>query len=388
MDAEAHLPVRDRANNPVPQTPDLEGEVAFSQQLVDTVARGQGVGAVARLLSRQLDAPVCLLDLRGSILSQTPDRASWPVAEILAYYPRSSWIEEVAVSVVPVRTGGEVVALLCSTADSEFLPLLRLSAGVAAMELGRLQALVSGRRDLVARLLEDIVTGAIPDAEAAQRVKQFGVDLSGDNHVLLGQVDCSRERLEAFPWNLRALITQRNEPYLRATMNDRLLLVVPSAAEVQAVAQLALRHLSQLGPGPRLGIGGSHTGVRGIRIGYYEAVDGLEQGPGINQQTRLNIGSALIASNVELPMYELAQAALQPLMDYDDEHATDLMRTLREFLQADCSVGIAAQRLFLHRNTLRYRLNQIQHLTGRDPFTLSDQVHFWLAAHVLKRRTG
>jgi sugar diacid utilization regulator len=359
----------------------------FAQGLVSAMARGDGVAGAVRQLRRRLGASVGVLDLRGSVLLQAPDRESWPTKEILAAEGHTRRLDSVGVCVAAVELEGETVATLATMADSDCLPLLRMGADVIAMEMARLHALATGRRELVGRLLSDIVTGAIPDAEAAQRVAQFGIDGQNVNFVVLGQVDAPQDRLERYPWNLHALMRQRNEPYLRATIGDRLVLVVPSAAEVAAVAQHALRHLSRLGPRARVGISGSHSGIRGIRIGYYEAIDGLQLGTGINHQTRLNIGHALIASNLELPMFELADAALAPIVAHDERHSTDLLETLQTYLLCDCSVVETAKLLYIHRNTLRYRLTLIGKLTGRDVFSTGAQVHFWLAMQVRHRHS-
>jgi purine catabolism regulator len=42
-------------------------------------------------------------------------------------------------------------------------------------------------------------------------------------------------------------------------------------------------------------------------------------------------------------------------------------------------VARTADRLFIHRNTVRYRLSQIEQLTGRSLDQTNDRVHLWLA---------
>lgn len=54
------------------------------------------------------------------------------------------------------------------------------------------------------------------------------------------------------------------------------------------------------------------------------------------------------------------------LIDYDARNSGALLRTLRAFFDADCSLRTAAERLFVHHKTLRYRLERIQQLTGLD----------------------
>jgi DNA-binding PucR family transcriptional regulator len=75
------------------------------------------------------------------------------------------------------------------------------------------------------------------------------------------------------------------------------------------------------------------------------------------------------------PMFEgLARSAeLRPFREligrieaYDREHSSDLLRTLRVFFAANANASEAADRLYLHRNSLPYRLARVQDLTGLD----------------------
>lgn len=69
--------------------------------------------------------------------------------------------------------------------------------------------------------------------------------------------------------------------------------------------------------------------------------------------------------------------ALSILSRYDRGNGMDLYHTLKIYLQCDCSVKDTAQALFIHRNTLNYRLERIQALTQ---INLSDSnVRFLLA---------
>lgn len=60
------------------------------------------------------------------------------------------------------------------------------------------------------------------------------------------------------------------------------------------------------------------------------------------------------------------RAMISPLEDYDREHKGDLMRTLTVFFEANANASEAAERLFLHRNSMAYRLDRIQQITGLD----------------------
>jgi hypothetical protein len=70
---------------------------------------------------------------------------------------------------------------------------------------------------------------------------------------------------------------------------------------------------------------------------------------------------------------------LSPLLDYDAGHGTELVRTLRVFLDCSGSWTKAAETMFVHVNSLRYRMRRVEELTGRDLGSLADQAALLLA---------
>lgn len=70
---------------------------------------------------------------------------------------------------------------------------------------------------------------------------------------------------------------------------------------------------------------------------------------------------------------------LGPLAEYDARHNAELLPTLKSFLACDGSWSACASRMYLHVNTVRYRIGRIEALTGRDLSALPDRVDFFLA---------
>ncbi len=60
------------------------------------------------------------------------------------------------------------------------------------------------------------------------------------------------------------------------------------------------------------------------------------------------------------------RALVEPLLAYDQERRSDLVRTLKVYFAASANAREAADRLFLHRNSLLYRLARVEKLTGLD----------------------
>jgi DNA-binding PucR family transcriptional regulator len=75
----------------------------------------------------------------------------------------------------------------------------------------------------------------------------------------------------------------------------------------------------------------------------------------------------------------LHDAVLLPLIDYDENHNSDLVRTLDAFLSHNGTWNTTAAELQVHVNTLRYRLARVEDLTGRSLDSMGDRVDFFVA---------
>jgi hypothetical protein len=74
------------------------------------------------------------------------------------------------------------------------------------------------------------------------------------------------------------------------------------------------------------------------------------------------------------------------LLAAEGQDGPALLSTLRAFLEADGSLNTAATKSFVHRNTMLYRLNKIEKITGRSVRSLQDQVVWVLALKELDTR--
>jgi DNA-binding PucR family transcriptional regulator len=75
---------------------------------------------------------------------------------------------------------------------------------------------------------------------------------------------------------------------------------------------------------------------------------------------------SLLQELAEDSALEPFQALIEPLQEHDRMRRSDLVLTLKTYFAAGGNASEAADRLFLHRNSMLYRLERIQKLTGLD----------------------
>jgi purine catabolism regulator len=357
----------------------------------------RGLAALLEELRGMTEAPVAVVDFRGSVLASVPESARWPIASVLemlrAASDPSANGPASAVAVVtddvvalPIKVRERVVGALCSRTTDPKLDILGYAMRLAGLELARRQAVLAGRRQLSGQVIEDIVRATLSGGEAERRLARVGVDPSGSHRVILGTVDADQRLLRTLPWSLYPAGRGADAPVVTALVGRYFAAICTEQQAADESAGILQDYLQHLGGSVQLGIGGLYSGVDGIRWSFLEARDALGKGTGVHEGEPLSIPRLLMA-NPDLPVQELGRATLGPLLNADRTGDSQLIETLRTFLELDGSVQATADQMYVHRNTVRYRLSRIEALTDRSLSSTKDRVHLWLALLALNPAT-
>ena len=84
---------------------------------------------------------------------------------------------------------------------------------------------------------------------------------------------------------------------------------------------------------------------------------------------------------------EFATTTVAGLRSYDEQNSTDLVQTLKIYLEERGKLPATAARMFVHPNTVSYRLNRIRDITGGHPSEMDVALRFELA-FMIERLSG
>ena len=138
-----------------------------------------------------------------------------------------------------------------------------------------------------------------------------------------------------------------------------------------------------------VGIGRLHYSVSEICRSFQEARQALSLGRFRQPENGItcyeNLGVLKLLSHIRTEeLDDFAQEALGVLMDYDNVNGTELLKTLEIYFQENESLPRAAERLFIHANTLRNRLKKIEGLLGVELNQADVRVRFYVACQALR----
>jgi sugar diacid utilization regulator len=350
-------------------------------EVSEAVEAGAGLPAVARAASRALDASVIVLDAASRVLA---------VACESTEDERAVMAGEAGSASAELRVAETPVGQLRYRARSESPPaaLLRLVANLIGLEVDRAKAPERATEAAVGDFLEDLLGRRITDRDnIVARGSELGCDLSAGANVLM--VRARPQHAEEGDWRARVLtVAERGARAIERTslaalarvgwaQDERELVIVvpgPDANPAKRTAAAVLHELEAGVPGFLITVARSRhaSDPADLHRAGNEALmaANVAEARGLIELSFEETGAyrLLLPAMSEDPaeLRGFYDETVAPLVAYDEQYETELVRTLETFLDADGNVAGSAERLFTHRHTVRYRLERVKELSGLD----------------------
>ncbi len=136
---------------------------------------------------------------------------------------------------------------------------------------------------------------------------------------------------------------------------------------------------NELGLEATVGIGETVDGLSGLRASYLKARKALEIGRLFHPEARIHAYGNLLAERVLASLSpEDASRFAGLLFNRENEKLfnEEMLETIRVFIQRNLNLTDAARDLYIHRNTLVYRLDKVQRACGLDLRSFRDAMTF------------
>ncbi|AFV10439.1 hypothetical protein Tph_c01910 [Thermacetogenium phaeum DSM 12270] len=390
---------------------------ALNRELLDLVLQEKGLEALVASLGRFLERPVLMLDGDFNPLASSDKEAIFKAGEIktglLENYPSTAGRSRVVVAadgeplpllLQPVRAGAELFGFLCLLEEEGALcppdeEAVEQAALVAALDFQKRRAVEEIERRYLNDFVRDLLEGRIETrATALHRGNIYKWDVTrpqvlfaiklvtpsgyGIAHPSIAGRMQYLHRLES---RIRSVMLEHSKnDYLVAHMGDvNVMLLVPEADSPASVKQECLNIAGRLIPQLQKGIDEQELivkiGISRVCRDYSELPDAFREAlEAIQMNVEMNSSGAVVhyddlgmsrllmrvEDTRELEKY--CEEHLGDLIRYDESCGTELLKTLIAVIEADGNLRQASEKLYIHYNTLRYRLRRIKELAGID----------------------
>jgi hypothetical protein len=368
--------------------PAFEEAASLFRQFIAAAGNGHGAPGIARVLQQHTGKPVIIENPAGQVIASSgaeqgdraPDGFSQvrPLPEIAVHAVASFDVDRwLAVA----RPRGEILAavsLLDPDGQATGVDIFELEQ--AANILGWDILHIRDVAEAEVALWGDFATELLEDSDVDRvrsHASRLGYDLDQPHRALLvspsGAVTADLRELVT-----RAMMRIGVKCLATARANGVALIV----AQELKWAELAGALNSECEGKLRIGVGG--------RYRLQEIMRSLADAEFSLTLTRSAIDKPvavfdelgvwrLLARPDASDLHQLVDHWIGPLIDYDREHRSELLKTLIAYLNEFGALEATAAKLFVHRNSLRYRLLRINELTGWDLNDPEQRFHLDLA---------
>ena len=402
----------------------LQRSLAVHEKLTKIVLEEKGLEAILSTLSALVGCSAVLFDFHGVVLCEAVYRRHLGGELVVDLWrqisDRRAGRQEFRLAVEGAGAGVQVYPVVASHRIGAFLAVVKDSGDfsdydriimhhvvtVTALELVKKKAVAETEKRLAGDFFDELIASDLYEEEIARRLVFFGLDPEAEHLIMLVDIDGlaasgdgagEREQAalqdvkERLHWAVDEFMANHETLFISASRSDSVVVLmqpakdggdkaIALAGELQATIGRMLPEVTV-----SIGIGRPHRPLVDLRQSYYEAHYAIKI-------RRLKGAGGVIASFDDLGSYGLLlglqdtlslevfyDSVLGTLQAYDQQNSSDLVRSLAFFLEANGHWGDAAEKLYVHRHTLRYRMKRVEEITGRSLDDSQDRMEFWLA---------
>ena len=286
------------------------------------------------------------------------------------------------------------------------------AATVLALEVMKERTAFEVENRLKGNFTEDLLSGNYTDERSMlARARHLGYNLAQHYHLLLVEPDDPqslqpRRRGESDGSRLRADVEEIVQGFAHksapgsivAAKGAGVVVLVPEAftgpdaRAIESLAQNLHGRVVQVLPEVPISIGAGRLckAIPDFKESFQEARRSLDIVRRCHKRNQVvffhSLGVYRLFSLIEDrdELMRLAEQTLGPLLEYDHQHGTTLVRTLGYYLESGRNLESSARAMFIHVNTLKYRLKRIQEIARLDLNSAEQRFNVHLAVKILQ----
>jgi|GEM_PF-546457 len=214
------------------------------------------------------------------------------------------------------------------------------------------------------------------------------IDLNEENN---------HETLRLFEHAIAQTLRQLQIPYLFGPSEHFIIILIQSeqlkkrnTTADSKIARHLLDKLNNLLPEQtiRVGLSSIHGGIGMIGQAIDEAEKASQAGQlelldhtNLVSLRSMNLYRLIMDTENTEMLKSIFNETVAPLVEYDQKSNGSLLKTLKVYLRY-CSIKKASEVIFVHRHTMKYRLDQIEELTGFNPIYPNDALQLNIGLHI------
>ncbi len=370
-------------------------------QLHDAFIKGKGLDTILNIGYELLGNPIQVIDTSFKLIAGTKDRAVddpvWEASNKNGFAPYAMvsqlkverFIEKVHKSKEPIFVHPSIhkYTLLMSNIiledkilghmavleyerpfEESDIDLLKQLTEIVSSELLKSKIFRNSKGLAFENFITDLLYGKIKDPRLIdERIKALGWELQDCQYIMT--IKAEQENLDNTPFpNFREML-ENLVPYSKSVIYfDHLLLILNRKKDRFPLTDESLNELTTFLRNNQLkcGISRPFNNIGDIRKHYEQSLKSIDLGSNIKPADVVYIYDDYVIYHVldtckeKLDLISICSPVVLDLIEYDRKNKTHYALTLYTYLIQALNLTASAETLFIHHNTMRFRIEKIQ----------------------------
>lgn len=381
----------------------------FANEIAYAQADGMGIQRIGRLLMGKLGKRVVITDSYGNVLSfHSPKHQDLQTEEKLTLPSTIRQYMEIPIKGItvigdkrediliwPIHKEGVMgyLVVLAHEIQDMGAKYVAIASRALMIEMVRKQEIYESIQKYKDDFIRDILFNNYDGFDTAFRSgKMWGWDFSVPYIVMLMDINTREIDIDQIRPIVEKQLLSISPQCIIGKIGNSLVILYPVTEQkqttwksgIQKLYKQAMEQLHEISFS--LGVGKYYEDTNMLYRSYQQAKIALELG----ELSKLlgvaffeELGAVrLFYNQSEQELEEFIDEVLGPIIKYDAEKDNDLLQTLWEYFRADTNITVATQNLFIHSNTLRYRLKKIEELLSKSLDDIETKFNIYSALKV------
>ena len=330
---------------------------------------------------------LCIYDITGSLVASTAEKGSLSndFVTSFAQSPADSQVIN-GCQFFKVFDDHQLEYVLLAYGDSEDVYMI---GKIASFQIQNLLVAYKERFDKD-NFIKNLLLDNLLLVDIYNRAKKLHIDIEVRRVVFI--VETNREKDGNELEKIRSLFGGKSKDFVTA-VDEKNIIVVKELAEnetyddLRKTAEVILNLFRSEADGVHIAYGTVINELKEVSRSYKEARMALDVGKiffeerNIIAYSQLGIGRLIY----QLPI-PLCKMFIKEIFDgkSPDDFDEEILSTINKFFENSLNVSETSRQLYIHRNTLVYRLDKLQKSTGLDLRVFEDAITFKIALMVVK----
>lgn len=328
---------------------------------------------------------LAVFDVDGNLISKAGNIGNID-RKIITEFVSSSAESQVVENnhLLKVTEGSEpvYVVLACGTSDAYTIGRL------AASQLSMLNAAYKEKYDKN-NFMQSLLMDNMLLVDMYNRAKKLHIEVNEPRLVYI--VECGQDKDGIVTELLRGMFTAQSGDFVTVVDEDSVIVVKSlkdsnSSEYIFDIANSIVDTVSaEAMQNVRVGFGTVVNELKDVSRSYKEAMISIDVGKIFNAQRKVNAYAGLGIGRLiyQLPA-NLCQMFIKEIFKENDPSTFDeeIVSTVYKFFENNLNVSETSRQMFIHRNTLVYRVEKLKNLTGLDVRVFDDALTFMIGMMV------